>query len=130
MNVNKQATYSHQAQFAHSSNAPFLASDPHWLDEFRKDISLILNQIEQRVNRLVLPYQSMLPINEQIKSINELIGFIRSMQITCSYIQSSRIGDKQTELKTYADQLIKKSQNDNDPSISPQNHQSFIRFTS
>ena len=77
LNVNKQATYSHQAHIAHSSNAPFLASDPRWLDEFRKDINLILVQIEQRFNRLVISHQPMLSISEQIKTINELIGFIK-----------------------------------------------------
>jgi hypothetical protein len=126
--MDKQATYSHQAHIAHSSEAPFLASDPRWLDEFRKDINLILIQIEQRFNRLVLPYQSMLPISEQIKILNELIGFIRNIQVTCSYIQSSLIVDKQRELKIYADQLIKKSQNENEPTISSQSHQNFIKL--
>ncbi len=127
-NANKKATYSHQAHIAHSSNAPFLASDPRWLDEFRKDINLILIQIEHRFNRLVVSYQLMLSISEQIKIINELIGFIKNIQVTCSYIQSSLIIDKQRELKLYADQLIKKSQNENDPLISPQIHQNFIRL--
>jgi hypothetical protein len=128
LKMDKQATYSHQAHIAHSSEAPFLASDPRWLDEFRKDINLILIQIEQRFNRLVLPYQSMLPISEQIKILNELIGFIRNIQVTCSYIQSSLIVDKQRELKIYADQLIKKSQNENEPTISSQSHQNFIKL--
>ncbi len=128
MRSDKQASYSHQAHIAHSSEAPFLASDPNWLEEFRKDISLILSQIEHRFNRLVLPYQSMLSISEQIKLINELIGFIRNIQITCSYIQSSLIVVKQKELKIYADELIKKSQNESEPTISLESHQAFIRL--
>ena len=124
LNVNKQATYSHQAHIAHSSNAAFLASDPRWLDEFRKDINLILSQIEQRFNRLVVTHQPNLAISEQIKIINELIGFIRNIQVTCSYIQSSLIVDKQRELKIYADQLIKKSQNEKEPQI----HQNLTRL--
>ncbi len=126
--MNKQATYSHQAHIAHSSNAAFLASDPRWLDEFRKDINVILIQIEQRFNRLVVPYQSMLSISEQIKIINELIGFIKNIQVTCSYIQSSLIVEKQRELKIYSDQLIKKSQTENGPIISSQMHQNLIRL--
>jgi hypothetical protein len=68
----------------------------------------------------------MLSITEQIKIINELIGFIRNIQVTCSYIQSSLIVDKQRELKIYADQLIKKSQSE--PTISSESHQSLIRL--
>ena len=128
LNVNKQATYSHQAHIAHSSNAPFLASDPRWLDEFRKDINLILVQIEQRFNRLVWSHSPMLSIGEQIRVINELIGFIKNIQITCSYIQSSLIVDKQRELKLYADQLIRKSQVDNDRQTSPTVHPTLIRL--
>ena len=128
LNVNKQATYSHQAHIAHSSTAPFLASDPRWLDEFRKDINLILVQIEQRFSRLVSSHSLMLSIGEQIKVINELIGFIKNIQITCSYIQSSLIVEKQRELKLYADQLIRKSQVENDRQISPQVHQTLIRL--
>lgn len=128
LNVNKQATYSHQAHIAHSSNAPFLASDPRWLEEFRKDINLMLSGIGQRFNRLVVSYQSMLSISEQIKIINELLGFIKNIQVTCSYIQSSLIVDKQRELKIYADQLIKKSQNENEQQLTPDIHQNFIRL--
>jgi hypothetical protein len=128
LQVNKQATYSHQAHIAHSSNAPFLASDPRWLDEFRKDINLILVQIEQRFNRLIDPHQSLISISEQIKIINDLIGFIRNIQVTCSYIQSSLIVDKQRELKIYADQLIKKSQHENEKQISPEIHQNSTRL--
>jgi hypothetical protein len=128
LNVNKQATYSHQAHIAHSSTAPFLASDPRWLDEFRKDINLILSQIEQRFNRLIASQQSNLSISEQIKIINELIGFIRNIQVTCSYIQSSLIVEKQRELKIYADQLIKKSVNEKEQQISPQIQQNLTRL--
>lgn len=128
MGAEKQASYTHQAQIASSSNAPFLASHPQWLSEFRKNIDVILQQIEQRFNRLVLPYQSMLPINEQIRVINEFIGFIRSIQVTCSYIQSSFIVEKQNELKTYADNLIRKSQAETEPTITSQNHRSLIRL--
>ena len=110
MNTTKQGTYSHQAHIAHSSTAPFLASDPHWLDEFRTDINMILSQVDQRFNRLVAPNAPLLSSSEQIKLLNELIGFIRNVQITCSYIQSALIVDKQRELKNYADQLIVKSQ--------------------
>ena len=128
MGAEKQANYSHQADIACSSNAAFLASDPHWLSEFRKDIDLLLKDIEQRFNRLVLPHQSMLPINEQIKAINGLIGFIRQIQMTCSCIQSSFLVDKQHELKTYADQLIKKSQTETESIITPQSHRGLIRL--
>ncbi|CAF0889442.1 unnamed protein product [Adineta steineri] len=128
LNVNKQATYSHQAHIAHSSNAPFLASDPRWLVEFRKDINLILSQIEQRFNRLVISHQPQLSISEQIKTINELLGFIKNIQVTCSYIQSSLIVEKERELKIYADQLIKKSQFERDQQQSPQIQQSLTRL--
>jgi len=87
----------------------------------------MLIQIEQRFNRLVVSYQSMLSISEQIKIINELIGFIKNIEVTCSYIQSASIVDKQRELKIYSDQLIKKSQNENEQPITPQTHQNFIR---
>lgn len=70
----------------------------------------------------------MLPISEQIKIINELIAFIKNIQVTCSYIQSSLIVDKQHDLKIYADQLIKKSQYDINQTVTPQNHQNFIRL--
>ena len=128
MGAEKQATYTHQAQIACSSNAPFLASDPQWLSEFRKNIDIILKDIEQRFNRLVLPHQSMVPINEQIRVINEFIGFIRHIQMICSYIQSSFIVEKQNELKTYADNLIRKSQAESEPTITPQNHRNLIRL--
>ena len=128
LNVSKQATYSHQAHIAHSSLAPFLASDPRWLDEFRKDINLILVQIEQRFNRLVAVHQPMLSTSEQIKLINELIGFIRNVQVTCSYIQSALIVDKQRELKIYADQLIRRSQNEHEKQSSPQTQQNLTRL--
>ena len=118
LQINKYATYSHQAHIAHSSNAPFLASDPRWLTEFQQDINLILRQIEQRFNRLVLFHRPTLLINEQIKTIHELIGFIKNIQITCSYIQSSLVVDKQRELKIYADQLIRQSQKENQQQIS------------
>jgi hypothetical protein len=88
----------------------------------------MLIQIEQRFNRLVVSYQSMLSISEQIKIINELIGFIKNIEVTCSYIQSALIVDKQRELKIYSDQLIKKSQNENEQPITPQTHQNFIRL--
>ena len=126
--MNKQATYSHQAHIAHSSLAPFLASDPRWLDEFRKDINLILVQIEQRFNRLVAVHQPTLSTSEQIKLINELIGFIRNVQVTCSYIQSALIVDKQRELKIYADQLIRRSQNEHEKQSSPQTQQNLTRL--
>lgn len=128
MGAEKQANYSHQAHIAHSSGAPFLASDPHWLTEFRKDIDMLLKEIEQRFNRLVLPHQSMLPINEQIKVINDLIAFIRQIQNMCSCIQSSFLVDKQHELKTYADQLIKKSQTEPESTITSHNHRNLIRL--
>ncbi|CAF3475281.1 unnamed protein product [Rotaria sordida] len=128
LNIHKQATYSHQAHIAHSSNAPFLASDPRWLDEFRKDIELILLQIEQRFNRLVLFHQPILSISEQIKIINELIGFIKNIQVTCSYIQSSLISDKQRELKIFADQLIRKSHNEHEQQITLEIHEKLTRL--
>jgi hypothetical protein len=70
----------------------------------------------------------MLSISEQIKTINELIGFIKNIQVTCSYIQSSTIIEKQRELRIYADQLIKKSQNEHDKQISPPIHQNLTRL--
>ncbi|CAF3206755.1 unnamed protein product, partial [Rotaria sp. Silwood2] len=128
LNINKQATYSHQAHIAHSSSAAFLASDPRWLEEFQKDISLILVQIEQRFNRLVQFHQPILSINEQIKIINELIGFIKNIQVTCSCIQSSLIIDKQRELKIFADQLIRKSHNEHEQQISFEMHEKLTRL--
>ena len=126
--MNKQATYSHQAHIAHSSPAPFLASDPRWLDEFRTDINLILVQIEQRFNRLVAPHQPMLSISEQIKLINELVGFMRNVQVTCLCIQSALIVEKQRELKVYADQLIRRSQTEHEKQSSPQIQQNLTRL--
>lgn len=126
LNPSQQSTYSHQAHIAHSSTAPFLASDPQWLNEFVKDINLILNQIEQRFNRLVLPFGSMSTISEQIKLLNEFIGFIKNLQVTCSYIQSSLINDKQRDLKIYADQLIRKSQQEQN--ISKETYEKFIKL--
>lgn len=117
MNPNKKLNYSHQAHYAHSSKAPFLASDPRWLDQFRVDIQLILVEIERRFNLLV-GSTSTLVMSEQIKLINELIGFIKHIQVTCSYIQSSLIVDKQRELKLFADQLIRKSQHEHQVTIS------------
>lgn len=127
LNMTKQGTYSHQAHIAHSSTAPFLASDPNWLDEFRTDINLILSQIDQRFNRLVSPFETNLSISEQIKILNELIGFIRNIQITCSYIQSALIVDKQRELKNYADQLIVKSQTNFSGNFS-ESRETFLRL--
>lgn len=118
LNLHRQASYSHQAHIAHSSNAPFLALDPRWLSEFGKDINLILLQIEQRINRLVVFHQPALTISEQIKLINELIGFIKNILVTCSYIQSSLISEKQRELKLFADQLIRKSHHEHEQHIS------------
>ncbi|CAF3397978.1 unnamed protein product [Rotaria sp. Silwood1] len=128
LNLHKQATYSHQAHIAHSSNAPFLASDPRWLEEFQKDINLILIQIEQRFNRLVQFHQPILSINEQIKLINELIGFIKNIQVTCSYIQSSLIIDKQRDLKNFADQLIRKSHHEHEQQTSLEINEKLTRL--
>jgi hypothetical protein len=128
LNITKQATYSHQAHIALSSTAPFLASDPRWLDEFRENVNRILIEVEQRFNRLVQPYESVLSISEQIKLINELIGFIKSIQVTCSYIQSAMIVEKQRELKIYADQLIRKSQTEYDQQISLEMYQTLVRL--
>ncbi|CAF4467740.1 unnamed protein product, partial [Adineta steineri] len=60
-------------------------------------------------------------------TINELLGFIKNIQVTCSYIQSSLIVEKERELKIYADQLIKKSQFERDQQQSPQIQQSLTR---
>lgn len=128
MNTTKPGTYSHQAHIAHSSQAPFLASDPHWLDEFRTDINLILHQIEQRFNLLLRPRSSNYSIGEQIRLLNELVGFIRKIQITCSCIQSALIVDKQRELKTYADQLIVKSQMTDEQNSLGDSSESFTRL--
>ncbi|CAF4458276.1 unnamed protein product [Rotaria socialis] len=128
LNANKQATYSHQAHIAHSSNAPFLASDPRWLEEFQKDMNLILVQVEQRFNRLVSFHQPVLSISEQIKIITELISFIKNTQVTCSSIQSSLISDKQRELKQFADHLIRKSHNERLEQISIEMHEKLTRL--
>lgn len=125
MNVNRHTTYSLQADIARSSNAPFLASDARWLEEFRMDINMMLSQIEQRFNALI---DARLPVNEQIKKLNELIGFVKHIQVTCSAIQSSSIVEKQRELKLYADQLISKSQRERDQRISPPVHQNLTRL--
>lgn len=57
-----------------------------------------------------------------------MIGFIRNIQVTCSYIQSSLIVEKQRELKTYADQLIRKSQTNHEQQLSPTIHQTLTRL--
>lgn len=89
---------------------------------------MMLSQIEQRFNRLVIAHQPKLSISEQIKTINELIGFIKHIQLTCSSIQSSSIVEKQRELKLYADQLIQKSQHANDQQLSSPLHQNLTRL--
>jgi len=129
LNPSQQSTYSHQAHIAHSSTAPFLASDHQWLGEFVKDVNTILEQIHERFNRLAVPYESMLKISEQIKLVNEFIGFIKNLQIICSYIQSSLISDKQRDLKIYADQLIRRSQHHHhDETLSKDVYDKFLKL--
>ena len=128
LNANKKSIYSHQAHFAHSSTAPFLASDPRWLEQFRTDIQMILVQIEHRFNRLVVHHQPTLSTGEQIRLMNELIGFIKHTQVICSSIQSSLIVEKQRELKIYADQLIRKSQMENESITSVEDTQKLTRL--
>jgi hypothetical protein len=106
LNKNKQIISSDQTR----SLIPF---DSRWLEEFRQNINRTLEQIEQRFNHLINPNSSSLPTDEQIKSIQELINYIKTIQITCSDIQSSLIVDKQRELKVYTIELMKKSLNKN-----------------
>ncbi|CAF0926564.1 unnamed protein product [Adineta steineri] len=100
-NKNKQSKSSDQVRLF----------DSHWIEEFRQNINTKFEQIEQCINHLINPNLPLLSIDEQIKSIQELINYIKTIQITCSDIQSPLIIDKQRELKTYINELIRKSSN-------------------
>jgi hypothetical protein len=121
LNKNKQIMPSDQTRSC-------LAFNPRWIEEFRLNMNRALEHFEQHFNRLINPNLSLLSINEQIKSIQALLDYIKPIQITCSDIQSSLIVDKQRELKDYITQLIKKSQDDKKQNLSSQMHENLIRL--
>ncbi|CAF0721214.1 unnamed protein product [Didymodactylos carnosus] len=106
-------TMTNQPNLARSSHAPFLASDPLWLKAFKQDIDFILKQVEQRINKLLSFLLDQNTTNnlevEQRKIINELFGFIKNIQVTCSYIESFLIVEKQRELRLYIDKITRQS---------------------
>ncbi|CAF0997755.1 unnamed protein product [Rotaria sordida] len=106
----------------------FLSSNPRWLEEFRQNINLIFEQIEQCFNNLINPNSSILSINKQIKLNQELIGYCKKVQNICSDIQSSSFIDTQHELKFYTIQLIKQSQNENEQVLNSQISENLIQL--
>ncbi|CAF4197511.1 unnamed protein product, partial [Rotaria sp. Silwood2] len=106
----------------------FPSSNPRWLEEFRQNINSTLEQIEQRFNRLINPNSPELSINEQIKLIQELIGYNKTIQNTCLDIQSPLFIEKQRELKLYTAQLIKQSQNENKQILTSQTSENLVRL--
>ncbi|UJR21159.1 hypothetical protein I4U23_024258 [Adineta vaga] len=91
------------------SSYPTRSFDSQWLEEFRQKINRTLEQIEQCINRLIDPNSMIVSIEEQIKSIQELINYMKGIQLTCSDIQSSKILEKHKELRNYNIELMKHS---------------------
>ena len=89
----------------------YVFANAQWLENYRQSINRTLEQIEQNFNRLVDRNRIVLSIDEQVQSMQELIGRIKTIQIICSDIQSSFVLNKINQLKAFANQLSMQSKN-------------------
>lgn len=88
----------------------FIPSNYRWFEEFHDNLNPIIQQIERCFNDLI---ERNLSINEQIQIIEDLINYLKTIQIICSEIRSPLMSNKQQELKYYKIQL-RKNQNSED----------------
>ncbi len=81
-----------------------ISFDSHWLEEFHQNLNQIFEQIERCFNNLI---NENISINKQIKLIQELIIYIKNIQIICSNIRSPLMINKERQLNIYKNQLSK-----------------------
>jgi hypothetical protein len=85
----------------------FIPSNSRRLEEFRDNLNPIFQQIERCFNDLI---DRNLSINEQIQLIDDLINYLKNIQLICSEIRSSLMINKQQELKHYKIRLSETNQ--------------------
>ncbi len=81
-----------------------ISFDSHWLEEFHQNLNQIFEQIERCFNNLI---NENISINKQIQLIQELINYIKNIQIICSNIRSPLMINKERQLNIYKNQLSK-----------------------
>lgn len=102
MNKNRQSIFFDET---HS----FMSFNYQWLDNFRENLNEIFEQFSECFNNLI---EKNLSINEQLQFIEQLVTYIKTIQMICSNIRSTVLSDKQRQLKLYKRHLIKNSSNE------------------